>query len=64
MLQVREFLLKLSLCPGLSPVSRWRLWQTAEKARSFNNLSLLIERAGISIRAQNGTVLSYVRKFN
>ena len=32
MLQVREFLLKLSLCPGLSPISRWRLWQTAERA--------------------------------
>lgn len=53
MLQVREFLLKLCLCPGLSPISRWRLWNTAEKERSFNNISLLIERSGISIRAQN-----------
>ena len=59
MLQVREFLLKLSLCPGLSPISRWRLWQTAEKARSFNNLSLLIERSGISIRAQNALLTKW-----
>lgn len=59
MLQVREFLLKLSLCPGLSPISRWRLWQTAERARSFNNLSLLIERSGISIRAQNSLLTKW-----
>ena len=59
MLQVREFLLKLSLCPGLSPISRWRLWQTAERARSFNNLSLLIERSGISIRAQNALLTKW-----
>lgn len=59
MLQVREFLLKLSLCPGLSPLSRWRLWKTAEKARNFNNLSLLIEQAGISIRAQNSLLTKW-----
>lgn len=59
MLQVREFLLKLSLCPGLSPVSRWRLWKVAEKARSFNNLSFLIERSRLSIRAQNALLTNW-----
>lgn len=59
MLQAREFLLRLSLCPGLSPISRWRLWKVAEKARVFNNLSLLIERSGISIRAQNALLTKW-----
>lgn len=53
MLSVREFLLRLSLCPGLSPVSRWRIWKLAEDKRIFNSLSFLLENSGVSLRAQN-----------
>lgn len=53
MLQIREFLLRLSLCPGLSPISRWRIWKVAENKRTFNNLTFLLENSGISLRAQN-----------
>lgn len=53
MIQVREFLLRLALCPGLSPLSRWQLWQAAEKVRAFNDLGLLVECSQISLRAQN-----------
>ncbi|MEY8441398.1 DNA-processing protein DprA [Lactobacillaceae bacterium 24-114] len=52
MLQVREFLFRLALCPGLTPLARYRLWKTAEKKRNFNDIYLLSERSGISVNAQ------------
>lgn len=52
MLQVREFLFRLALCPGLTPLSKYRVWKTAEKHRNFNDIYLLCEQSGISINAQ------------
>lgn len=33
-MQMNEFLFKLSLCPGLGPVSRYQLWQAANKQQT------------------------------
>ncbi|MHC3513444.1 hypothetical protein ACWAS6_04350 [Limosilactobacillus reuteri] len=38
MLQVNDFLLRLSLCRGIGLVSKYRLWECAQQARCFNNI--------------------------
>ena len=39
-MQPREFIFRLSLCPGLGPLSRVRLWRVAEQNYCFDNLEL------------------------
>ncbi|MBD5806618.1 DNA-processing protein DprA [Limosilactobacillus walteri] len=51
MLQVNTFLLRLSLCRGISLVSKYRLWECAQRTRCFNNLNFLIEHSNISLRS-------------
>ena len=36
-MQPREFIFRLSLCPGLGPLSRVRLWRVAEQNYCFDN---------------------------
>lgn len=43
MLQVNDFLLRLSLCRGIGLVSKYRLWECARQARCFNNINYLID---------------------
>ena len=43
MLQVNDFLLRLSLCRGIGLVSKYRLWECAQQARCFNNIDYLID---------------------
>ncbi len=47
-MQPRDFILRLSLCPGLGPVSRYRLWQAAEQTYCFDNLELLVAQAAVT----------------
>ena len=51
MLQVRDFLLRLSLCRGIGLVSKYRLWETARQARCFNDLEYLIEHTRLNLRS-------------
>ncbi|MBB1079104.1 DNA-protecting protein DprA [Limosilactobacillus sp. STM2_1] len=51
MLQVNDFLLRLSLCRGISLVSKYRLWECAQRTRCFNNINFLIEHSKISLRS-------------
>ena len=51
MLQVNDFLLRLSLCRGIGLVSKYRLWECAQQARCFNNIDYLIDHANVSLRS-------------
>lgn len=51
MLQVRDFLLRLSLCRGVGLVSKYRLWECAQQTRCFNNIDYLIDHANVSLRS-------------
>ncbi|MBB1070608.1 DNA-protecting protein DprA [Limosilactobacillus sp. RRLNB_1_1] len=51
MLQVRDFLLRLSLCRGVGLVSKYRLWECARQTRCFNNIDYLIDHANVSLRS-------------
>lgn len=51
MLQVKDFLLRLSLCRGVGLVSKYRLWECAQQSRCFNNLDYLIAHANVSLRS-------------
>lgn len=50
MLEVRKFLLKLSLCRGIGLVSKYRIWECARQSRCFNDLDYLIDHTKISLR--------------
>ena len=41
-----EFLFRLSLCPGLGPVSRYQLWQAAQKLSEYCDLVKLSKQLG------------------
>ncbi len=43
MLTIREFLLRLALCPGLGPVSKYKIWLLARYNWAFNDISLIME---------------------
>lgn len=43
MLTIREFLLRLALCPGLGPVSKYKIWLLARYKWAFNDISLIME---------------------
>ena len=51
MLQVNDFLLRLSLCRGIGLVSKYRLWECAQQARCFNYIDYLIDHANVSLRS-------------
>lgn len=42
MLTIREFLLRLALCPGLGPVSKYRIWLLARSQWAFNDIHLIL----------------------
>lgn len=52
MIQAEEFLLRLSLCPGLGPVGRYRVWQAAAASGCFDRLDWLAQTAGIGERTR------------
>lgn len=52
MLQVRDFLLRLSLCHGIGLVSKYRLWECARRTRYFNNIDYLLYNANVSLRSK------------
>lgn len=52
MLQVRDFLLRLSLCRGLGHVTKYRLWLSAQKHRCFNDLNRLLNDINASPRTR------------
>ena len=43
MLTIREFLLRLALCPGLGPVSRYKIWLIARHQWAFNDIKYIVE---------------------
>lgn len=51
MLQVKEFLLRLSLCRGVGLVSKYRLWECAQQSRCFNDVDYLVEHANVGLRS-------------
>ncbi|WP_076461772.1 DNA-processing protein DprA [Limosilactobacillus caccae] len=51
MLQVKDFLLRLSLCRGIGLVSKFRLWECARDSRCFNKIDYLIDHANISLKS-------------
>lgn len=52
MMQPEEFLLRLSLCPGVGPVGRYRLWRAAEASYCFERVDWLAREAGLSVRSR------------
>lgn len=45
-MQMEEFLFRLSLCPGLGPVSRYQLWQAAQQLENFTDLPAIARGLG------------------
>lgn len=52
MLTIREFLLRLALCPGLGPVSKYQIWVLARYKWAFNDINLLVEDERLNKQAR------------
>lgn len=50
-MQVREFLLRLALCHGVGAVTKYRLWEQAQKQRCFDPRKL-VATTQVSLRSQ------------
>lgn len=61
-MQVRDFLLRLALCRGISITAKHRLWECASRLRTFTDLKLLIRESQISLRAQTALQTNWKSK--
>ncbi|MDO4903497.1 MAG: DNA-processing protein DprA [Limosilactobacillus sp.] len=62
MLSVRDFLLKLSLCRGLSRVNKMRVWQAAQRSRQFTRIDFLAECANLGPSSREAFVTNWHSK--
>ena len=62
-MQPREFIFRLSLCPGLGPLSRVRLWRVAEQNYCFDNLELLTSQSQITPRVKESLLKNWASPY-